>query len=108
MATNTLSDDLPGSAPVYARLIQTVLKTSGPTALIALALSAFLMWMVSGSLKAIAGDIAAAQVKMTAFAEKQEKVDQNRALQSERELRVLRALCVNSAKTEAAREGCYE
>ena len=103
------------NGPWYAVLAGTILRTSGPMALITIGFAWFVMWVVWGSLQVIKenqilirADIAAAGTKMTAFAAQQEQFNEGRTLLLEKQLAILRQLCVNSSKTEQALKACVQ
>lgn len=104
-----------GSGPWYAQIMRTILQTSGPVALIALALVWFLMWAVTAQIAAVRQsvevnhtEIQAAKVTMHAFAQRQIDAEQRRELQLELQLRLLRQVCINSARTESATRACLD
>lgn len=103
------------SGPWYAVLANTILRTSGPMALLTVAFSWFVMWIVWGSLQTIKenqilirADIANAGARMGAFAAQQEQFNEGRTVLLEKQLVILRQLCVNSAKNEAAIKACVQ
>lgn len=113
--TPSKPDTILTSGPWYATLANQVLRTSGPMALITIGFAWFVMWVVWGSLQVIKEnqllirqDIANASVKMTAFAATQETFNQQRQLLLEKQLAILRQLCVNSSKTETALKACVQ
>jgi len=102
-------------APWYARLFQSVLDTAGPTALVAIATTAFLMLVVWRGLHdldmgqdQIRADIERAHASMAAFAATQAQFNEQRQALLEKQLRILRQLCVNSAKSDIALRACVE
>lgn len=108
---NDVSAPAPGG---YIGLIRTVLTTSGPTALIALALAWFLGVAVWGRLVAIEtnqakimAEINTAKVKMAEFsaAHSQEESEHNKLLADL--VGLTRQMCVNSAKNEAQTRACW-
>ena len=101
--------------PWYARLAEAILRTSGPMALLTVAFSWFVMWIVWGSLQTIKDnqhlirqDIAQAGARMTAFAAQQEQFNEGRTILLEKQLAILRQLCVNSSRTESALKACVQ
>ena len=97
----------------YARIIQTILTTSGPMALIALALTGFLVWMVMNQLVKLEGavvtnhtEITAAKVDMRAWVAKQTEIDKLQADQFNLLIGITQQICLNNAKTESAIRGC--
>jgi F0F1-type ATP synthase membrane subunit b/b' len=103
------------SGPWYAKLAESILRTSGPMALLTVAFSWFVMWIVWGSLQTIKdtqllirNDIAQAGARMTAFAAQQDQFNEGRSILLEKQLAILRQLCVNSSRTEAAIKACVQ
>ena len=98
------------NSPAYMRFAQMVLKTSGFSGLIALALCAFLMWMMSTQMKVIAADIADAKVRMSGFSDQQRAWDIQRERLLEKQLGILRQVCVgvNAGKGDVALKACWE
>jgi hypothetical protein len=73
------------------------------------------MWIVWGSLQTIKdtqllirNDIAQAGARMTAFAAQQDQFNEGRSILLEKQLAILRQLCVNSSRTEAAIKACVQ
>lgn len=98
----------------YARIVQTILTTSGPVALIALALAGFLMWTVEARLSHLdvaieltQKEIQEAKITMHAFVERQMELDRQIALQIDKLIRINQQSCLNNAKTSVAIKGCY-
>lgn len=113
--TPTTADDSPLTGPWYAVIASTILRTSGPMALLTVAFSWFVMWVVWGSLQTIKdtqllirADIAAASIRMTAFSAQQEHFNEARTELLEKQLAILRQLCVNSARSETALKACVQ
>jgi len=84
-------------------------------ALLTVAFSWFVMWIVWGSLQTIKdtqllirNDIAQAGARMTAFAAQQDQFNEGRSILLEKQLAILRQLCVNSSRTEAAIKACVQ
>lgn len=113
--TPKMNDDTPLTGPWYAVLANTILRTSGPMALLTVAFSWFVMWVVWGSLQVIKdnqllirSDIASASVRMTAYSARQDQFNESRTELLEKQLAILRQLCVNSSRTEAALKACVQ
>jgi len=102
-------DDLsPPGTPAWIKLIVAILKTSGPSVLIALILIWFMMANVSESLSVLHSTMTAADTKMAAFAAEQRAFNARRELQLDVQLRIMRQVCANGAKNEAALKTCME
>ena len=106
---------LPSDAPWYVKLTAGILSTSGPITLIALAFSAFLVYIVLvqfrtviDNQKVIQGAMNEAQVAMRAFATTQRDYDAERQRMLELQLRILRQVCINGAKDSIAMKTCVE
>lgn len=94
-------------------LAGTILRTSGPMALLAIALVVFLAWGVWGRLDRldvaeakVLSEIATANVRMQAFSATQEQQERERSILLKSQVQLLRQLCVNSAKSDAQRLAC--
>jgi hypothetical protein len=97
----------------YAKIIQTILTTSGPIALIALALVAFLMYSVridlgrlDAGVRANQLEIQSAKVSMHAFVAQQIELDRVNANQLALLIKISQQSCLNSARSEIAVKGC--
>jgi hypothetical protein len=101
-------DLLPPGTPNTLRAFLAVLKTNGPTVVIALVLVWFLLTNVSGGLASIQSQMSAAQINMGAFAAEQRSFNERRQSQLDVQLRIMRVMCTNGAKTEAALKACME
>lgn len=113
--TGMATRDHGSDAPWYARLAQSILATSGPMALVGLGLAFFLAYSVTARLLELRTSIEVnrtmlqqAQVEMRAFAARQSEYDRVRQELLEKQLRLLRQLCVNSSKSDVALRGCVE
>lgn len=102
------NDSSPPGTPTWIRLFVEILKTSGPSVVIALILVWFMMNTVSSSLVDLHNRMAAADVKMGAFAAEQRAFNARREFQLDVQLRIMRQVCANGAKTEAALKACME
>lgn len=97
----------------YAKVIQTVLTTSGPVALIAIALTGLLMYLVltqMGKLgEAVAvnhSEIVQAKIDMGKYVARQEALDKISESQMNLLIRITQQMCLNGAKTDEAIRGC--
>jgi uncharacterized protein with beta-barrel porin domain len=94
-------------------LLRTVLTTSGPVALLAMLLAAFLGYAVWGRLDRIEAsqsvmlnEMTTARVAMTAFSQLHGEIEAQRSILLRSQIGLLRQLCVNSARTEAQVAKC--
>lgn len=115
MTPSKMTEEVPFSGPWYGTLANQILRSSGPMALITIGFAWFVMWVVWGSLQVIKdnqilirGDIAAAGKSMATFAAQQETFNEQRQILLEKQLAILRQLCVNSSKTEAGLKACVQ
>lgn len=103
------NDELgPPGTPAYLRIFLAVLKTSGPTVVIALILVWFMLTNVAGGLNTLENKMDTAAVTMGAFAAEQRAFNARRELQLDVQLRIMRTICSNGAKTDAALKACME
>jgi hypothetical protein len=98
----------PLGTPGYIRLFLAVLKTSGPTVVIALILIWFMVTNVSGGLALLQSQMTSASSNMGAFAAEQRAFNARRENQLDVQLRIMRTICANGAKTESALKACME
>jgi hypothetical protein len=103
------------SSSSLVRIILEILKTNGPSVLIAIGLTGVMIWLLVFALRGIDTAIEAnhqeligAKVEMTRFAAKQNEYDRVRQELLEKQLRLLRQLCVNSSKSDVALKACVE
>ena len=101
-------DVVPPGTPAYLRLFLAVLKTSGPTVVIALILIWYMVTNVSGGLAMLDTKMNSASVTMNAFAAEQRAFNARRENQLDVQLRIMRTICSNGAKTDAALKACME
>lgn len=94
-------------------LVRTVLTTSGPVALLAIALTVFLGYFVWDRLSVIEhnqgtilGEMNKANVEMTGFVKQHQEIEAERAILLRSQVNLLRQLCVNSARTELQTRAC--
>jgi hypothetical protein len=98
----------PPGTPAYLRVLIAVLRTSGPTVVIALVLLWFVMTNVSSGLNVLQTKMTTASVEMGAFAAEQRAFNARRESQLDVQLRIMRTICSNGAKSEAALKACME
>ena len=96
------------TAPWYYRLADLLVRTGGPGAIIAVLLCWYLVTSMNLQMRAIADMMSAANVKMAAFAASQQRYDDQRERLLDKQLAILRQMCVNSAKSETALKACLE
>jgi hypothetical protein len=101
--------------PWYVNLLETILKTSGPIAVVALVLVWYLMTSISTGLRNVTLavetnhiEIQAAKVTMHEFVAKQNEIDTVKVRQNDLILKIMRQVCINGATTEVARAGCLQ
>ena len=97
----------------WSPLIKEVLKTSGPAAIIAFILVWFLMGSVTrgiaevhNQLNGVSNQINNAQIKMDAFAARQQEIDLKKIQQNDRMLEIMRSICFSVADAPSVRAGC--
>jgi hypothetical protein len=107
------ADSTGGTGNGMMGLLRTVLTTSGPVALIATILILFLSAAVWGRLTTIEANqarileaMASANTRMAAFSERHIQIDLERSSLMNQQLRILRQVCVNSAKTDYQTRAC--
>jgi hypothetical protein len=112
-ADNELSTSSSSTTGGWIGLIRIILTTSGPVALLAILLSAFLGYAVWGRLDRIEnnqgkilGEMGGAKVSMSAFVAQHMQIENERSLLLQSQVKLLRQLCVNAAKTETQARGC--
>ena len=103
--------DLPPNS--WLGLVKTILTTSGPLALMALALAGFLGYAVWGRLDHIdlaqtvlINEMNRANMNMSTFVKMHEQIERDRTATLVAELKILRQVCLNSAHTDAQGRGC--
>jgi len=102
-------DDLiPPGTPASVRLFLAILRTSGPSVVIALFLIWFITTNVTTSLGAIKTQMDSSHTNMTAFAAEQREFNSRRESQLSVQLRIMRVMCANGAKTDTALKACME
>jgi hypothetical protein len=102
------SESVTSASPWYYRLADLLVRTGGPGAVIAVLLCWYLVSSMNIQLRAITEMMTQANVKMTAFAASQQRFDDQRERLLDKQLVILRQMCVNSAKTETALKACLE
>jgi hypothetical protein len=68
----------------------------------------FLLTNVSGGLASIQTKMNSAEVSMGAFAAEQREFNDRRQTQLDIQLRIMRVMCVNGAKSESSVKACME
>lgn len=99
----------------WGGIVRTILTTSGPVALLAIGLTVFLghfVWNRLGTIEAnqhaIMESMTKANVAMAAFVAQHNEVERERQLLMQTQIKLLRQLCVNSAKSEFQTRACME
>lgn len=112
-AQNEITTSSSSTTGGWAGVVRTILTTSGPVALLAIMLSAFLGYAVWGQLERlenndakILSSMGEAKVSMGAFVAQHMQIESDRSLLLQSQVKLLRQLCVNAAKTEAQARGC--